>query len=130
MRVLNPPPPFPPAAQLRLLLLNCSKRKQTSSKLNVFFLISFSRLYQGIKLSFEKNTVGKSLFLSACRCRKVRIFFTKLGPKIQIRLINGCGDSSFELFFVIPKYSDCLQHCMLQLGQCGQTLAKVRATVT
>ena len=34
--------------------------------MDVFFLISVFRLYPGLKMSFEHNSVRKNLFLNAC----------------------------------------------------------------
>ena len=36
--------------------------------MGVIFLISVFRLYPGLKMSFEHNSVRKNLFLSACFC--------------------------------------------------------------
>ena len=47
----------------------------------MFFLMSFFRLYPGLKLSFEHNSVRKNLFLSACFCWGFKIFSTWDGPK-------------------------------------------------
>ena len=36
--------------------------------MDVLFLISVSRLYPGLKMSYERSSVRKTLFLSACFC--------------------------------------------------------------
>ena len=42
--------------------------KTDSDKKDVLFLISVFRLYPGLKMTFEHNSVRKNLFLSACFC--------------------------------------------------------------
>ena len=47
--------------------------KQPLSRMDVLFLMSIFRLYPGLKVSFEHNSAGKNLFLSACFCLDSRL---------------------------------------------------------
>ena len=48
---------------------NCSKIKQLWPRMDVFLIMSIFRLYPGLNLSFEDNSVWRNLFLTACFCR-------------------------------------------------------------
>ena len=88
------------------------------------------RMYPGLKLSFEQNSVRKKLFLSACFCWDSRLSLREMEQKFKIGGTIGYGDSYMEFFFVISKYLDYTQCCMMLLEQCGHVLVMDLCTVT
>ena len=73
--------------------------KQTLSRMDNLFLMSIFRLYPGLKLSFEDNSVRKNLFLSACFCWFSRLSLREMDQKYKFGGTIGYGDSYLEFFF-------------------------------
>ena len=73
--------------------------KTNSVKNGCFFLISFFRLYPGVKKSFENNSVRKNLFLSACFCWDSRLSLREMDQKYKFGGTIGYGDSYLESLF-------------------------------
>ena len=67
--------------------------------MHVLFLISVFRLYPGIKMSFEHNSVRKNLFLSACFCWDSRLSPREMDQKFKFGGTIGYGNSYLELLF-------------------------------
>ena len=67
--------------------------------MDVLFLISVFRLYQGLKLTFEHNSVRKNLFLSACFCSDSSFSLREMDQKFKFGGTIGYGDSCLEILF-------------------------------
>ena len=67
--------------------------------MDVFFLMNIFRLYPGLKMSFENNSVRKNLFLSACFCRDSRLSFSEMDQKFKFGGTIGYGNSYLEFLF-------------------------------
>ena len=67
--------------------------------MDVFFLVSIFRLYLGLKLSFENNSVCKNLFLSACFCWDSRVSLREMDQKFKFGGTIVYGDSYLEFLF-------------------------------
>ena len=67
--------------------------------MDVLFLISIFRLYPGLKMSFEQNSVRKNLFLSACFCWDSRLSLREMDQKFNFCGTIGYGDSFLEFSF-------------------------------
>ena len=67
--------------------------------MDVLFLMSIFRLYPGLKLSFEHNSVRKNLFLSACFCWDSRLSLRGMDQKDKFGGTIGYGNSYLELLF-------------------------------
>ena len=67
--------------------------------MDVLFLLSFFRLYPGLKLSFEDNSVRRNLFLSACSCWESRLSLREMDQKYKLGGTIGYGNSYLELLF-------------------------------
>ena len=108
---------------------NCSKVKQTPSRIDVLFLMSVFRFYPGLKLSFGNHSVGKSLFLTACFFWHFRLYLscTKnlkfLEPFVLLT-------RTWSSYFVFSKHLDSIQYYMMLLEQSGHIVVKVQVTVT
>ena len=57
------------------------------------------RLYPGLKLSFEHNSVRKNLFLSACFSWDSKFSLRELDQKFKIGGTIGYGNTYLELLF-------------------------------
>ena len=68
--------------------------------MDVLFLMSIFRLYPGLKMSFEHNSVRKNLFLSAGFCWDSRLSLHEVDQKFKfgrhIGYRNTCLDSVFR----------------------------------
>ena len=71
--------------------------------MDVLFLMSLFRLYPGLKMSFEHNSVRKNLFLSACFCWDSRIFLREMDQKFKFGELIGYGNSCLDSVFRYPK---------------------------
>ena len=98
--------------------------------MDVLFLISVFRLYPGLKMTFEHNSVRKNLFLSACFCWDSRLSLHEMDQKFKFGGLIGYGNSYWTLYFVTPKYSDYTQYYMMLLEQFDHIVAKDLATAT
>ena len=67
--------------------------------MDVFFLMSIFRLYSGLEMSFEHNSVRKNLFLSACFCWDSRLSLRDLDQKFIFGGTIGYGVSYLEFLF-------------------------------
>ena len=67
--------------------------------MDVLFLMRFFRLYPGLNLSFEHNSVRKNLFLSACFCWDSRLSLREMHQKHKFVGTLGYGNSYLELLF-------------------------------
>ena len=71
--------------------------------MDVLFLISIFRLYPGLKMSIEHNSVRKSLFLSGCFCWDSSLSLREMDQKFKFRwnlwlweFVLGVFISSFQ----------------------------------
>ena len=71
--------------------------------MDVIFLKFIFRLYPGLKMSFEHNSVRKNLFLSACFCWDSRFSLPEVDQKFKIGETIGYGDSYLESVFCFSK---------------------------
>ena len=79
--------------------------------MDVLFLMSIFRLYAGLKMSFEHNSVRKNLFLRACLCWDSRLFLREMDQKSKFGGAIGSGDSYLDSVF---RYSKVIrQHAIL-----------------
>ena len=67
--------------------------------MDVLFLMSVFRLYQGFKTSFEHNSDRKNLFLSASLCWDSRLSLREMDQKFKFGGTIGYGDSYLEFLF-------------------------------
>ena len=71
--------------------------------MDVPFLISVFRLYPGLKMSFEHNSIRKNLFLSACFCWDSGISLGEMGKKLKLGGLIGYGNSCLDSLFRYSK---------------------------
>ena len=69
----------------------------------VLFLMSIFRLYPGLKVSFENNSVPKNLFLSACFCWDSGHFIREVDQKFKFGGLIGYGNSCLDSVFLYSK---------------------------
>ena len=67
--------------------------------MDVLFLMSIFRLYPGLKMSFEDNSVRKNLFLSACFCWESSLPLREMEQKLKYGGTIGYRDSHLEFVF-------------------------------
>ena len=67
--------------------------------MNALFLISVFRLYPGLKMSFEHNSVRKNLLLSACFCWDSGISLSEMDQKFKFGGLIGYGNSYLDSVF-------------------------------
>ena len=67
--------------------------------MDVLFLMGIFRLYPGFKMSFEKNSFRKNLFLSACFCWDYRLSLREMDQEFKFGGTIGYGDSYLESLF-------------------------------
>ena len=67
--------------------------------MDVLFLMSIFRLYPGLKVSFEHNSVSKNVFLSACFCWDSSLSLREMDQKYKFGLTIGYGNSYLEFIF-------------------------------
>ena len=67
--------------------------------MDILFLISVFRLYPGLKMSFEHNSVRKNLFLSACFCWDSRLSLHEMDQKFQFGELIGNGNPYLHSVF-------------------------------
>ena len=67
--------------------------------MDVFFLISVFRLYPGFKMTFEHNSVRKSLFLSAFFCWSSGLSLREMDQKFKFGGLIGYGNSYLDSVF-------------------------------
>ena len=71
--------------------------------MDVLFLMSIFRLYAGLKLSFQHNSVRKIVFLSACFCWNSRLSLREKDQKIKFVGSIGYGNSYLHSVFRYSK---------------------------
>ena len=71
--------------------------------MDVIFLMSFFRLYPGIKMSFEHHSVHKNFFLSARFCWDSRLFLCEMDQKLNFGGLIGYGNSYLDSVFRCSK---------------------------
>ena len=71
--------------------------------MNVLFLINVFRLYPGLKMSFEHNSVRRNLFLSACLFWDSRLFLREMDQKFKFGGLIGYGNSYLDSVFRYSK---------------------------
>ena len=79
--------------------------------MGVLFLMSILRLYPGLKLSFEDNSVRKNLFLSVCFCWDSRLSLREMDQKFKFGETIGYGNSYLEILF--PHFKIFILHAIL-----------------
>ena len=67
--------------------------------MHVLFLMSIFRLYPGLKMSFENNSLRKNLFLSACFCWDSRLSLREMDQNFKLGGTIGYMDSYLEFSF-------------------------------
>ena len=77
--------------------------KKTLTRMDVIFLISVFRSYPGLKMSFEHNSVRKSLFLSACFCCDSRFSLHEMDQNFKFGGLIGYGNSYLDSVFRYSK---------------------------
>ena len=65
--------------------------------------MSIFRLYPGLKMSFEHNSICKNQFLSACFCWDSTHSVREMDQKFIFGGIIGYGDSYVDSVFRYPK---------------------------
>ena len=58
--------------------------------------MSIFRLYPGLKMSFEHNSVRRNLFLNACFCWDSRLSLREMGQKFKFGGLIGVGNSCLD----------------------------------
>ena len=71
--------------------------------MDVLFLISLFRLYPGLKMSFEHNSVRKNIFPSACFCWNSKISLREMDQKFPFGGLIGYGNSCLDSVFRYSK---------------------------
>ena len=71
--------------------------------MDVLFLTSVFRLYPGIKMTFEHNSVRKHLFLSACFCSDSGFSLREVDQKFKFGGLIGYGNSYLDSIFRYSK---------------------------
>ena len=71
--------------------------------MDILFPINVFRLYPGLKMSFEHNSVRKNLFLSACFCRDFRLSLREMDQKFIFGGLIGYGNSYLDSEFRYSK---------------------------
>ena len=67
--------------------------------MDVFFLISVFRLYPGLKMSFEHNSVRKNISLCACFCWDSGLSLREMDQKIIFDGLIDYGNSYLDSVF-------------------------------
>ena len=71
--------------------------------MDVLFLMSLFRLYPGLKMSVEYNSVRKNLFLSACFCWDSRLSLREMDQQFKFGGTIGEADSYLDSVFRYSK---------------------------
>ena len=71
--------------------------------MDVFFLMSIFRLYAGLKMTFEHNSVRKNLFRCASFCWDSRLFLREMDQNFKFGGTIGYGDSYLDSLFRYSK---------------------------
>ena len=71
--------------------------------MDFLFLISVFRLYPGLEMSLEHNSVRENLFLSACFCWDSGLSLRELNQKFNFGGLIGYGNSYLDSVFRYSK---------------------------
>ena len=71
--------------------------------MDVLFLMSYFRLYPGLKMSLENNSYRRNLFLSACFCWHCRLSLRETDQKFEFGALIGYGVSYLDSVFHYSK---------------------------
>ena len=71
--------------------------------MDVLFLMSIFRLYPGLNMSFEHNSVRKNLILSACFCWDSRLSLRQMDPNFKCGKTIDYGDTYLEFLIRLSK---------------------------
>ena len=71
--------------------------------MDVLFLISVFRLYPGLKMSIEHNSVHKNLLLSTCFCWDSSFSLRGMDQKFKFGGLIGYGNSCLDSLFCYSK---------------------------
>ena len=71
--------------------------------MDVLFLMSIFRMYSGLKISFEHNSVRKNLFLSASSCWDSGLSLREMDQKYKFGGTISYGDSYLDSVFRYSK---------------------------
>ena len=71
--------------------------------MDVLFLISVFRLYPGLKITFEQNSVRKNLFLKECFCWDSGLSSREMDQKFKFGGLIGYGNSCSDSLFRYSK---------------------------
>ena len=71
--------------------------------MDVLFLLSVFRLYPGVKMSFEHNSVRKNLFLTASFCWVSGLSLCEMDQKLKFGGLFGYGNSYLDYVFRYSK---------------------------
>ena len=71
--------------------------------MDVLFLFSVFRLYPGLKMSFEHNSLRTNLFLSACFCWDSGHSLRKMDQNFKFGGLIGYGNSCLDSIFRYSK---------------------------
>ena len=67
--------------------------------MHIRFLMSIFRLYRGLKMSFEHNSVRTNLFLGACFCWDSEVSLREMDQNFSFGGTIAYGDSYLEFLF-------------------------------
>ena len=81
-------------------------------------------------MTFKHNSVRKNLFLSACFCWDSGFLYVKWTKKLNLMDSLVKETLAWTLYFVTPKYSDCIQNYTMLLEQCEHIVVEDLATAT
>ena len=71
--------------------------------MDVLYLISVFRLYPGLKMTFEHNSVRKNLFLSSCFSWDSRLSLREMDQNFKFGGLIGYGNSYLDSVFRYSK---------------------------
>ena len=78
----------------------------------------------------EHKSVRKNLILSACFCWDSRLFYVRWTKFLNLVDTLNMGTRSWSFYFVISKYLNYTQYCMMLLEQCEHIVVKDLVDVT
>ena len=81
--------------------------------MDVLFLVCFFRLYPLLKVSFEKTSVRKNLFLSACVCWDYRLSLREMNQILKLGGTIGYGDSYLDTWSFFCHFKAFRLHAIL-----------------
>ena len=85
--------------------------------MGVLFLMSNFRLYPGLKMSLEHDSVRKNLFLCACFYCDSRLSLSEMDQFFKFGRTLVMETRTWTLYFATPKCSDYMQYYTMLLEQ-------------